>query len=210
MKQNVVYVDRILWPVTALGPGKRVAIWVCGCGHHCPGCANPELWERKPEQAVSVEKFADMLHALIQEKKPDGITITGGEPFDQAGALSEVLNRLEGKQKDILIYSGYTKEQIEKNERRKELLSRVDVLIDGTYIEEQNQPSAVLRGSENQKIYYQNESLKETYASYMEQGRQIQNFVYDYRILSVGIHNRGEENGGGKVGKGAESIQSAE
>ena len=50
-----MYLDRILYPVTSLGPGKRLCIWVSGCNARCEGCANPELWTQRPEQFISVE-----------------------------------------------------------------------------------------------------------------------------------------------------------
>ncbi len=191
MTEKELYLDRILWPVTALGPGKRAALWVAGCKRHCPYCANPELWERKPEQRISVEKAAALLRRLWREKKPEGLTITGGEPFDQATALDAVLEGLEEDPGDVLLYTGYQREELLADPHRRRLLARADVLIDGPYLEERNVPSAVLRGSENQRIFFRNARIEEKYREYLEKGRQIQNFVYDYRILSVGIHSRG-------------------
>lgn len=191
MSEEVLYLDRILWPVTALGPGNRVALWVSGCSHRCPGCANPELWERRPEQRIPVSKAVDFLERLWKEKNPDGLTITGGEPFDQAGALAGMLD-CRASWRDILIYTGYRREELLRDPCRKALLLRADVLIDGPYIEERNNPSAVLRGSENQRLIFKDAQTEKRYREYMEKGRQIQNFVYDYQILSVGIHQRGE------------------
>lgn len=184
-----LYTDRLLWPVTALGPGQRIALWVSGCEHHCPRCANPELWKRRPGQKIPVEKLQFFLKQMCTEKKVEGLTITGGEPFDQAEALLTLLDGVSNLFPDILIYSGYKEEELKKMPVRRELLSRVDVLIDGPYIDALNKPSIVLRGSENQKICYQNPAVKEKYEAYLRQGRQIQNFVYDYKIISVGIHS---------------------
>ena len=77
-----MYVDRVLFPVTALGPGKRIAVWLVGCHRHCPGCANPELWSPKPSQKISVEKLSKMIRQMAIERQADGLTITGGEPFE--------------------------------------------------------------------------------------------------------------------------------
>ena len=183
-----LYLDRVLYPVTALGPGNRLALWVSGCGRHCFHCANPELWERRAEQCVRVAQILPALNRLLREKRPDGITITGGEPFDQAGALCDLLDGLEAPPEDILIYSGYQMEELREERAQSRLLERVTVLIDGPYREEENEPSVVLRGSGNQRIWYRNAAQRERYRTYLERGRQIQNFVYDYRILSVGIH----------------------
>lgn len=56
-----MYIDRFLYPVTSLGPGKRLVIWVSGCNAHCEGCANPELWTQKSEQFISVENLASAI-----------------------------------------------------------------------------------------------------------------------------------------------------
>lgn len=181
--------DRLLWPVTALGPGQRIALWVSGCRHHCFHCANPELWEKKQGQQIEVEKLQSVFRKMCAEKNVEGLTITGGEPFDQAEAFLELLDAAAGIFPDILIYSGYEEKELKEDSVRKELLSRVDVLIDGPYIEAKNKPSIVLRGSENQRIIYQNPKVKEKYEAYLQKGRQIQNFVYDYKIISVGIHS---------------------
>ena len=50
-----IYIDRIYAPVTTLGPGKRIALWTSGCSKRCEGCANPELWEARPDQAVETQ-----------------------------------------------------------------------------------------------------------------------------------------------------------
>lgn len=193
MDELTLYLDRVLWPVTALGPGNRVALWVSGCGRHCRNCANPELWDRKPEQKIEVRRLAKMLDRLVREKHPDGLTVTGGEPFDQAEALVELIDSCSIPFSDILIYTGYQRMELLRFPEKKELLKRTDVLIDGPYQDEQNDPSAVLRGSSNQNIWFLNPELEKTYREYMKLGRQIQNFVYDYQILSVGIHSKAGE-----------------
>lgn len=203
MKGTVLYLDRVLYPVTALGPGRRLALWVSGCHRRCFHCANPELWERRPEQCVPLEGILPVLNQLLRDKRPDGITITGGEPFDQAGALSALLDGLERIPKDILVYSGYRMEELLERSEGRALLDRISVLIDGPYHEEENKASVVLRGSENQRIWFLDSGQRRRYQTYMRQGRQIQNFVYDYRILSVGIHTpcqpeRGQEHPAGE------------
>lgn len=190
MGGHVLYLDRMLYPVTALGPGKRVALWVSGCSRHCFRCANPELWERNEAQGITAARAALWLNRILEEKKPDGLTITGGEPFDQAEALAEVFERLTAPVGDVLMYSGYRREELLLCPQKRDLLGRADVLIDGPYVDARNVPSAVLRGSSNQRIFFQNPDLENIYAEYMKKGRQIQNFVYDYQILSVGIHSR--------------------
>ena len=183
-----MYIDRLLYPVTALGPGKRIALWVSGCSRHCKKCANPELWERHEYQKITSEKLVKAINSVI-ERGIDGITITGGEPFDQATELCEVIDELP-EQINVLVFSGYRYAELLKKEDSRELLSRIDVLIDGEYVDELNDNNAALRGSLNQHIWYLNKEVQPEYEKYLSEGRKIQNFVYDYKIISVGIHNR--------------------
>ncbi len=189
MAGDYLFLDRILFPVTSLGPGRRIALWVSGCGRRCFRCANPELWEQRPDQRITVGSVIAALDRIIAEKKPDGLTISGGEPFDQADALTALLDGLSEPPKDILVYSGYRRDDLERNSSQSALLLRASVLIDGVYVNELNEPSLTLRGSSNQQIWFLDPEKKELYEQYMRLGRQIQNYVYDYRILSIGIHS---------------------
>ena len=187
-----MYVDRVLFPVTALGPGKRIAVWLVGCHRHCPGCANPELWSPKPSQKISVEKLSKMIRQMAIERQADGLTITGGEPFEQSEELLELLDSLRDLRLNTLVFSGYKLEELQRSEKAKKALELIDALIDGEYIREQNDGKAVLRGSANQRINILNPSCRTDYKEYLLAGRQIQNFVYRDTILSVGIHSEDE------------------
>lgn len=88
-----MYIDRILYPVTSLGPGRRIALWVAGCSRHCAHCANPELWQRHEQQKITPQKLAAAVRGAVQGTV-DGITISGGEPFEQAQELTEFLDAL--------------------------------------------------------------------------------------------------------------------
>ena len=79
-----MFVDRIYFPVTTLGPGERVVVWTCGCTKRCPGCANPELWETRPEAAIEPARLAAVLNDLAGRTGAHRITFTGGDPLDQA------------------------------------------------------------------------------------------------------------------------------
>ena len=88
----------------------------------------------------------------------------------------------------VLIFTGYAREELEREDCFLELLNRTDVLVDGPYLKEANDKKAALRGSLNQKIHYLNPDAEAKYEQYLKKGRQIQNFVYEYRVLSVGIY----------------------
>lgn len=181
-----MYIARILFPVKVLGPGDRMAIWLSGCDHHCKCCSNPELWEQKVEQKISLDSLKKIIQPIVENYRVDGITITGGDPFFQPEALRELLPYLQNISKDILVYTGYKYEQLVH--QYEDVLKYVAVLIDGKYIEEKNKGS-VLRGSDNQRIIFINGNFERYYTEYINQERsQIQNFTTRDGIISVGIH----------------------
>ena len=185
-------VARILYPVKVLGPGLRVGIWLCGCNRRCRGCSNPELWEQKPEYEISISKIIELVSKIADKNEIDGFTISGGEPMDQTEELSELIERIRQYSSDILIYTGYTLEQLRerRDDRTEKITSRIAVLIDGEYKEEEN-VNAVIRGSSNQKIHILNTEFEETYKTYLDTAHnQIQNFITTNGVISVGIHRK--------------------
>ena len=79
-----MYVDRILYPIETLGPGKRIVIWTVGCTKHCAHCANPELWDPAGRNNIAIKDLAQIIGNLCRENSVDGITFTGGDPLEQA------------------------------------------------------------------------------------------------------------------------------
>ena len=186
-------VARILYPVETLGPGKSIGIWLCGCHRACSGCSNPELWEKREEYEINCDTLAQLIYKIANQHEVDGFTITGGEPMNQAEALQSLLPELRKINPDILVYSGYTLEELRglKSTAVETVLRQIAVLIDGAYIEERN-TDALLRGSDNQKIWLLDEQQRGRYAAYMEKAHnQIQNFTGRDGIISVGIHKPG-------------------
>jgi anaerobic ribonucleoside-triphosphate reductase activating protein len=140
--------SRVLFPVTTLGPGRRVGIWFQGCSIRCPGCISVDTWPAG-EPTVSI---ADLLDALAPWlNAADGVTITGGEPFDQLAALEALLagirERFPG---DILVYSGYPFEALTGALER--LTGLMDALISDPY-ESAAGDRLALRGSDNQRLH---------------------------------------------------------
>ncbi len=138
------------FPVEGLGPGRRLVIWVRGCSRRCAGCMTPELW-----QSASPTPVTDIANELLPFlQKVDGLTISGGEPFEQPDALCALLDSLRRENNvETLLYSGYLLEEISSGDQAaRELLSRLDLLIDGPYIAS---CSNVLqwRGSDNQRLH---------------------------------------------------------
>ena len=184
-----MFVARILYPVEVLGPGRRIGLWLSGCARRCKGCSNPELWIPQKEQAISIAQLFALIGRLAQDHPIDGITITGGEPMDQAEELSELLDLLSTLTDDILVYSGYTLEELHArgDTATEKVLEGIAVLIDGEYREEMNTGSS-LRGSSNQQIYIFHDKFRTTYEQYLKNENRIQNFSLGSSIVSVGIH----------------------
>ena len=180
---------RLLYPVNSLGPGDRIGIWLCGCSHRCKGCSNPELWQRQERYNISVENALRLVRSVSDSRRVDGFTITGGDPMEQPEALAVLLPELKKIAPDILVYTGYTMEQLRarKSEYVEQALQNISVLIDGSYIEERNN-GCPLRGSDNQRVIFLDESVRTAYEKYMSGGNKIQNFTSGNSVISVGIH----------------------
>ena len=143
----------LAWPVTALGPGERAVIWVAGCGRDCPGCISPEMQPYDAGEDVPVDTLAARLERIAAPL--EGITISGGEPFDQAESLSELLDRLHAVRPEwnVLVYTGYRIEQLRTDPVQARLLGCIDILADGPY--RQDMPRVhPLTGSGNQRVHY--------------------------------------------------------
>ncbi len=144
----------------ANGPGIRTTIFVTGCTHKCPNCFNEEYqdfnfgnpWTRKETDEV------------IEDLKLDevkGLTVLGGEPFQNEVDLLQILRDIKKEvQKDIWIFSGYTYEEILKDQDKKKLLEECDVLVDGRFVEALKDLSLRFRGSSNQRIIDIKKSLE--------------------------------------------------
>ena len=187
-------IDRLLYPITSLGPGKRVVIWTVGCTMKCHNCSNPELWDCNPDKDIDPSELVEIIQQTTKNVEVDGITITGGDPLEQCDELVKLLPLLSSITDDILLYTGRVYEDIRKSlssEEQSVLLKYVSVLIDGAYIDELNDNDCPLRGSLNQRIIFIDNRKKALYTDYMTNGRTIQNVFYNDTMISVGIHNRG-------------------
>lgn len=140
------------------GPGLRYVVFVQGCSHHCPGCHNPETWDPNGGKEVDV-------HNLVREmeKNPllSGLTLSGGEPFDQPEASLWLATHARVQGKNVWCYTGYTWEEIREENSLKwdALLYFTDVLVDGPFIQEQKSLDLDYRGSKNQRLIDVHKSL---------------------------------------------------
>jgi len=186
-------IERILYPITSLGPGERLVIWTFGCSKHCYNCANPDLWQTNPAKNIEIHHLVKVIQQSTNNIRLQGLTITGGDPFEQKDELLALLPLLPELTDDVLIYTGFTYSQIENMLSMTELntIKRyISVLIDGPYIDTLNDNHCVLRGSSNQNIIFFDKTKQERYNEYIKNGRTIQNVFYNERMISVGIHNK--------------------
>ena len=149
----ILQVNKFL-PVTKVeGPGERACIWVQGCSIHCPGCAVPGTWDPEGGTAYQIETLAAK---ILQGPKVEGLTFLGGEPFDQAEAVHQLIKMLQGSGLSIVVFTGYTLEHIKntKNPTWHELLKNIDLLIAGPYRQDLADLSRPWVGSSNQRYHF--------------------------------------------------------
>ena len=126
-----IRVLNILEQTMADGPGFRTAIYCAGCAHHCPGCHNPQSWDFAGGHEMDVE---DLL-AVIKADEMSNVTFSGGDPFYQVDAFTELARRIKQEtDKTIWCWTGFTLEEIQADPHLAQLLPWLDVLVDGRFI----------------------------------------------------------------------------
>src|SRR3954468_8713908 len=162
--------NKMHYPVTSLGPGRRVGLWTQGCGLACDGCISRDTWAADPARAVDVEQLATWI-ASIPAGAVDGVTISGGEPFDQPEALAALLAALRewsaasGRQLDLLCYSGYGLRRLQR--LHGQVLEQLDGVISGPFVAARP-TRLVWRGSANQELVPLTQLGRERYGPYID------------------------------------------
>jgi len=143
-----IKLSRVHFPISTLGPGNRLGIWMQGCSIRCKGCISADTWANGNEQSTVQDLLSSVSDWL---SLADGVTISGGEPFDQPEALRCLLIELRKRNRnaDILVYSGYSKELLEPH--LSEMVDLIDCLISDPYLIEETD-ELPLRGSDNQRL----------------------------------------------------------
>lgn len=146
------------------GPGLRLAVFVQGCPHHCEGCHNPETHDFEGGIEFDTEDFiARVRDEIIHNPIVSGVTFSGGEPMCQPEALCRVGRAVKELGKDIVIFTGYTYEQLleRKEPEVRELLSMATLLVDGPFILAERNLEIKFRGSTNQRLINPAASLEQ-------------------------------------------------
>ena len=183
--------SRIHFPVTTLGPGRRLGIWFQGCSIRCPGCISADTWNKKTPD-VEIAELIEQIQPWMS--KCDGFTISGGEPFEPAEALTELLLAIRSKSaKSILIYSGQALEQLLEHRSVKEGL--LDCLVSDPFQIDSLQ-TLPLRGSDNQRMSFLTPLGKQIFGSTSDlsttQKRLDVMFDDDGAVWLAGIPMRGD------------------
>jgi len=199
VKPATLQLNKAHWPVTVLGPGRRIGLWVQGCTIHCPGCVSQDTWPPDPSKTIPVRDLIAWCRR-VTAGGCDGVTISGGEPFEQASGLLALLEGLHRWRDDahldfdILCYSGYPLKALERGHAK--LLTLLDAIIPEPYVDKVP-VSHVWRGSRNQPLVPLSERGRARYAQYVDApvasgGKRMQAAVEGGRIWMIGIPERGD------------------
>ncbi|MGI5506200.1 4Fe-4S single cluster domain-containing protein [Lentzea sp. CA-135723] len=171
---------------SALGPGFRSVVWVQGCPFRCRGCVAPEWIPDVPARLVGVEELAA---ELLADDRVDGLTFSGGEPMAQAGGLAELAREVRRtRDVSIVCFTGFTLDRLRDNGMpgTADLLSEVDVLIDGQYVRERDDGLG-LRGSANQVVHHLTGRLADAGYDFEHRERTTEVRVGEREVSLVGV-----------------------
>lgn len=130
------------------GPGLRTSVYFAGCNHHCPGCHNPQSWDFDGGEAMSVLRIKEII-----DDCDFNVTFSGGDPLMQpVDEMVELARLLKADGRTIWCYTGYSYEYVASRPEYDELLTCIDVLVDGPFVESLRDISLRFRGSSNQRL----------------------------------------------------------
>ncbi len=139
------------------GPGIRYVIFFQGCYHNCRGCHNPNSHSLDNGKYIEID---EMVKSIENNPLLDGITLSGGEPMLQPKEALELISRIRHLNLSIMLYTGYTFEQIKKlSPLQQELFHACDIVVDGRFEESKKSLTLLYRGSSNQRIINPKKSL---------------------------------------------------
>lgn len=136
------------------GSGIRMTIFFQGCPHHCKGCHNPESWDY--DVSCEEKSVSEILELFDNDSILSGITLSGGEPFSERNfnEILELVKEIKQRGKSVWAFTGYTIEQLLNKypKLKDDILSYIDIIVDGPFILEQKNLLLTFKGSENQRL----------------------------------------------------------
>jgi anaerobic ribonucleoside-triphosphate reductase activating protein len=186
---------RLHYPVTALGPGTRIGIWLQGCTIGCAGCASRDTWPADGARTIEVAEVLRWCDTLVPDGV-DGVTISGGEPSEQPGALTALVNGLADRRRshgwDLLCYTGVEEDEFAR--RCPGPRATLDALVTGPY--RAGAPTRLVwRGSANQRLIPLSQLGVSRYARWVHAEAErplLQVQVDDDTVRVIGIPRRGD------------------
>jgi anaerobic ribonucleoside-triphosphate reductase activating protein len=179
------------YPIYALGPGKRICLWVQGCSIHCDGCISRETWDFDGGTPETVAELIAEVTKVFKDGSFDGLTISGGEPFDQPMPMMNFLWEIKAAGiRDVLIYSGYKIENIVS--RFEEIKNLTAAIVDGSF-ESGNDTELCWKGSANQSLTLFRSEYAERYAKWEGEKKGRLQVLNDARgFFIAGIPRQGD------------------
>ncbi|MFI2641200.1 4Fe-4S single cluster domain-containing protein [Streptomyces sp. NPDC018610] len=196
----VLRISEVLGPITALGPGRRLGVWVQGCPLACAGCMSRHTWDPRGGRDVPVTRLAGLWQDALADGY-DGLTVSGGEPLAQPAALTAFLaladrvRREAGRpDADLLVYTGWEEAEIAASPVAGEALRLADAVVTGRY--RAGEPtSLVWRGSANQRLLPRTPLGRRRYGPHLERSAErpeLQVRVTDEAVHVIGVPRPGE------------------
>jgi anaerobic ribonucleoside-triphosphate reductase activating protein len=194
--ESILNVHGVIPTTTANGPGNRVGIWVQGCSIQCRGCINPEAQPHEPRYLVPVKNLITLIASL---EGIEGVTISGGEPFEQATSVADLLEgvlNIIGNQERLttFVFTGYTYESLKASSdvSVKRLLGLIDILCSGPYIEEEKFETLLWRGSRNQELVYLTDRYNASQEKkWMDETPKDEMIIMNSNVLVTGFSGKG-------------------
>lgn len=187
---DTLHIGRIIFPITSLGKGNRIGIWLQGCDLGCHNCMSKDLWYINEKSIMSIDTIIQ--HVIQFSEKCDGITISGGEPFLQIDNLMKLIIQLHDfVSNDIILFTGYYEAELKNmfNNQYNQIRDYVSLIIAGRYIEEKNN-SIGLAGSCNQEYIICRDEYNIKELENYERSMNV--FRINNSLITVGILNREE------------------
>ncbi|WP_410595176.1 4Fe-4S single cluster domain-containing protein [Amycolatopsis sp. lyj-23] len=144
---ELLNLHRIVDATAAEGPGVRCAVWTQGCSVRCPGCFNPQTWTTRGGFGRSWE---DLVSRVLAVSGIEGVTLLGGEPFDQAAPLGRFAAAVRSEGLSVMTFTGHVLEDLPPSE----LLASTDLLVDGPFLADRPEPARPWVGSANQRFHF--------------------------------------------------------
>ena len=180
----------------ANGPGNRCVIWVQGCTIGCDGCYSVTTHPHRRANIVPPEEVADWISSL---RGIEGVTVSGGEPFEQAQAVSKLIQFVSMKRPDltVFVFTGYEVEFLQESSDAhvQFLLEQIDLLCCGPFIPEHADPNLLWRGSSNQRLMY----LSNRYSAEEERVWEAESPVEEVLMIGTSAEYTGFKGSNGPI-----------